>query len=654
MSGLARLFEPGRIGPLELKNRIVMAPMGTGSADRRFITDRMVDYYAERAKGGVSLVTTEVVSVWPRAAPRDLSAIYSDEFIPGFRKLTAAVHEHGAKAAIQLGHLGIVASPRGFVATSREFDHPEESIDVVAPSALPYLLTGELPRELSTDEIEEIIEAFAQAGERALEAGFDAVEFHGAHGCLLSMFLSPFSNKRSDRYGGSPENRARFACEVLARTRSKVGPDSPLMMRINGEDGMEGGTGIAEAVEQAKLLTAAGAQAIHVSAGFHQLWPSTIPSYMLPPGLFVHLAEEVKRAVTVPVIAVGKLGDPLLAERVLEEGKADFVALGRALLADPEWAKKAEEGRLSEIRRCIYCNNCTEPAVRAGLKGRGRACTVNPGLLREREFTMERPPVPKKTIVVGGGLSGMEAARVLAERGHRVALYERSAALGGQWNIACQEPWKEEEYVGVTVDLIGALKRLEVPIVLNTPVTADLVREACPDVVVLATGAVPATLDVPGVDGATVFQCNDVIARKVELGENVVVVGGRYRGLEAACYLAEQSKRVSLVTRRAVGRGINHYNYLPLRERLIRYRVQCYPNSQVVEIRENGVTLVNPQELLFLRADSVVLAVGSTPENVLARELEGLVAELHCIGDCVEPRTALEAMNEGAEVARLI
>ena len=506
---------------------------------------------------------------------------------------------------------------------------------------------GSIPEGLSREEIAELVQAFAQACRRAKEAGFDAVEFHGAHGYLISQFLSPYYNRRSDEYGGSPERRARFGAEIVTAARKKVGPDFPLIMRMDGWDGYEGGVVLDEAVKIAPIFVEAGADALHVSAGAREAVQWQFLSYLQESAGLVHLAEAVKKVVNVPVITVGKLGDPVLAEEVLRQGRADFIALGRPLIADPHLVRKVQEGRLEEIRSCIYCSNCL------GESYKGWSCMLNPGVLREREFEIKPAPRSKRVMVAGGGLAGMEAAKVCAQRGHQVTLYEKSNALGGQWNIASQQEHKGH-FATVTRRLKQEMDQAGVKVVLNTEVTKELITKQNPDALIVATGATPASLRVRGATGENVVQANDVICGNANVGDKVVVIGGRYVGMELAVTLSQKGKDVSLLTRRKVGRNVRKNIRLFLMEQLVGYGVKLYPDSEALEIRPNGVIAVCEGNLFFLRADTVILAVGATPENTLIGALKSEVSELHAIGDCVEPRDALAAVKQGAEAGRIV
>jgi len=649
-----KLFEPGRIGRVQTKNRIIMAPMGTLSCDMEgYATDRTIEHYVRRAKGGAGLIIVETTIVdYHGGPPAMCMEICDDKFIPGLRKLSEAIRRAGSIPFLQLNHLG-----SRMLELRQSWPNPSE-IDVVGPSPVPWSFDGQSPRELSREEISRYVTLFAEGTRRAKEAGFDGVEFHGAHGYFMHGFLSPFHNKRTDEYGGSAENRARFVCEVLAASRERVGPDFPLILRVSGMEHTEGGVEIGDVVRQAPLFVDSGADALHISASGMESDIWQMPNYMHPDGTMVHLADAVKKVVGVPVIAVGKLGKPAIAERVLQEGKADFIAVGRPLLADADWANKVREGRTEDINHCITCNNCIGSVFEIGWKRLNRyGCTVNPALLRDKEMDLTPAELPKKVMVIGGGLAGMQAAVDLARRGHQVSLYEKSDKLGGQWNIACMQQGKAG-FASLTEYLKRGLKKAGVNIMLNSEVTPSLVRKARPDAVVVATGASPATLDVPGANGKNVVQAVDVITEKAPVGERVVVIGGRYLGMEVAISLAEQGKKVSLVTRSLLGRGVEKSIYQTLVNKLIENGVYIYPNSPLYEIRENGVHAVYKAAsypyLLFFKADTVVLATGYRSENGLVEELKNVIPEVYAIGDCIEPRHALEAMEEGADIARKI
>jgi 2,4-dienoyl-CoA reductase-like NADH-dependent reductase (Old Yellow Enzyme family)/thioredoxin reductase len=643
VSNFPALFQSGSIGTLRLKNRLIMPAMGTQLADAEGrVTERLLNYYRARARGGVGLIIPQCAAISPDAAFPSTAAIYDDSWVADWRRLVDAVHEAGARICIQLMHAGMLF-PR--------FGSIPEGMSIKVPSMLPWLESDKLYHVLSQEDIDCYVENFAEGARRVKEAGADAVELHACHGCLVSTFLSPATNRRTDQYGGSIENRVRFARRIVERIRENVGAEFPLLVRINADDDVDGGVTIDEAVEQAVILESAGVSAISVAGGL-EFWSTlSIPCYPFPEGPMVPLAEKVKEAVRVPVIAVGKIGVEL-AERIVADGKVDFVAMGRPLLADPELPNKVREGRTEEIRRCIYCNNCLKLGPDAG----PLSCSVNPFLSREAKYPMPRTKSPKSVMVVGGGLAGMETAIYLTERGHQVSLYEKRADLGGQWNVASATPGKEG-YATLTDYLKRSLQKHRIAVTLGTEVTRDKVLETKPDVVVVATGAVPLGLNVPGANGKHVVQGHDVIEGKVEVKGKVVVVGGRFIGMEVAIWLKEQGRDVSLVTRAGLGQDgvkLEEFTFKTLADRLIELHVPLYLNSTVAEITNSFVIFRMGDEIFSLPADTVILSVGMRSVNNLAQELQGVVPEVYMVGDCVRPRDASEVSYQSAKLAASI
>jgi 2,4-dienoyl-CoA reductase-like NADH-dependent reductase (Old Yellow Enzyme family)/pyruvate/2-oxoglutarate dehydrogenase complex dihydrolipoamide dehydrogenase (E3) component len=655
MTQLAKLFQPGRIGKMEIRNRIVMAPMATAGADDEGTpTARMIDYFVARAKGGVGLIIAGSCTFSPEARPPKQLTLYDDKYIPKFKILTQAVHEHGAKIFLQFNHLGRRMSLAKFAFAE------EQKKRVISSSAVKQVTDGSVPIEATQEDIDSIVEAWADGCRRAKEAGFDGTELHAAHGYLLSSFLSPATNKRIDGYGGSPEKRARFACEVISRIRSKVGKDFAISIRFSGCDYLRGGITIEDTLRQVPLFVEAGADVLHVSASAPETLQYQFLPYMLSDGMIVHLAEAIKAVVNVPVITVGKLGNPVVANRVLDENKADFIALARPLLADPALPNKAQEGRLDEINRCLCCNACCAMSRDERRQFGGLRCTVNPDLFREREFVLKPAEASKRVMVVGGGIAGMEVSRVLAERGHDVTLYERGEKLGGQWNIVVKQESKEV-YSTLTKRLSRGLKNTRAKVILNKEVTSELVKEIRPEAIVIATGAEPILPDIPGIDRENVVQANDVITGKASVGDRVVVIGGRLIGLEVADFLARKGKKVSMITRNKLGgsgKPPDHNTLRVLMDRFIENGVSLYPHSTVFEIKEDGVYIDYEHQVLFgltfLKADTVVLAMGSQASNGLFNEFKDIVPQIYKIGDCVEPRNVMECLKEANEIGRLI
>ncbi len=485
---MAGLFDPISIRALVLPNRILMPAMTTrlAAADGS-VTPELIAYYLERARGGTGLIIVEMTSPEPAGRHRagELS-ITDGKYRDGLRRLNDRLHEAGARTAIQIGHAG--GHTRADVT-----GHPP-----VAPSAIPHVVQEVdtrtiVPEAMTQARIQQVVQAFAEAAQWAKSGGFDAAEIHGAHGYLIAQFLTPLENRRTDEYGGSLPNRARFALEVLRAARQRVG-DFPLLFRISADEYAPGGLTPAEAVEVCRWAEQAGADALHVSAGCYRSLPSgavMTPPMNYPDGVFVHLAQAVKAAVSVPVVAVGRLHDPALAARVVAEGKADLVALGRALVADPHWPRKAREARGEPIRACISCNTCVD-GMREGSRIQ---CLVNPAAARETQFSLQPAARPRRVLVAGGGPAGMEAAAALARRGHTVALVERNTVLGGQWVQAMKAPRFQNVRTTPAVmrrflDYQAAeLKRLGVDVRLGRPADRTLVQEWRADAVVSATGA---------------------------------------------------------------------------------------------------------------------------------------------------------------------
>ena len=643
MSSFSSLYHPGKIGTLELKNRLILAAMGVPLAEAEGgVTDKMIAFYKARAAGGVGLVTTSFASISPDATFPLTLAIHDDRYIPGFRKLADAIHEAGAKLCVQLMHPGLLLLFLGWIA---------EGVSVKVPSITPWLKKDVPYHELSHADIDRYVELFAEAALRAKESGADAVELHASNGCLVSTFLSPITNRRTDEYGGSVENRARFARRIVERIKDRVGRDFPVIVRINMYDDLEGGVAPDEVVRQAELIESAGVDAINISSGLEYWTTSTIPCYLFPEGPMLPMAERVKKAVRIPVIAAGKISVEL-ADQLLTEGKADFIALGRPLLADPELPNKAREGRMDEVWRCIYCNNC----LNIDLDLYPGQCSVNPFVFREDSYPPPRAETPKRVMVIGGGLAGMRMALLLAQRGHQVSLYERSPELGGQWKTACATPAKKD-YASLAEHLERCLREQGVLVTTGVEVTKEKVLEMKPDAVVVATGAAPVGLNVPGATGENVVQGHDVIAGRAAVKGKAVVVGGRFIGMEVAILLAEQGKQVSLVTQAGLGEDgirLEPMTYRALARKLIELRVPLYLHSRVVEITGKAVMMTLGDDIFSLPADTVILAVGMRPENKLAQELEGLVPKLCTLGDCVKPKDAAAVAVQAGQLAGAI
>jgi 2,4-dienoyl-CoA reductase-like NADH-dependent reductase (Old Yellow Enzyme family)/thioredoxin reductase len=621
------LFEPVRLGPLRLRNRLVMAPMGTCLDNDGFITDEAIAYYERRARGGVGTITVEGCLVSEDTVGPE-PKISSPQYLPGLKKLVQTLKAYDVTVGVQLMHPGrqVVAGPS------------------VAPSPVPLNSHAPVPHELTQAEIADIVSDYARAADLALEAGFEFVEVHGAHGYLPSNFLSPLDNRRADEYGGSPANRARFSLEVA---RAIVATGAPLVWRINGEDAVPGGFALDECVQVSRWLEEAGAVAISVSAGTWHTLHVTLAPMFVPRGHMRGYAAAVKAAVDVPVIAVGRLDDPALAADVVASGDADLVLLGRTLIAEPDWPRKVEEGRLGELRPCIACNACVD------LVGRGEIarCAVNPEAGRELTWSVPPARSPRRVMVVGSGPAGMEAARIAKLRGHEVSIWEREDKLGGKLEVAGLAPSKRE-VLRFRDFQSRRLGELGVEIHLNADVTPELVAAQRPDAVLVATGAEPLIPPIPGIGSALVHDAQRFLRDELRpaADERVVVVGGSATGCETAEHLAGLGIAVTILEmRKGVGFGIEAITRRHLIRALKRQGVQIVTGAKVVMIEHDHVLYDDPEGAQHaIGADHVALAIGWRPVGSrLADELTGV--EVVVLGDASRPSDFVAAINAGAD-----
>ena len=628
-----------------------MASMGTNLADPEgFATDEMVAYYAERAKGGGGLILTELVTIdYPGGSgiERQL-AIDDDKYIPGLRRLTDEVHRFGAKIFVQLNHAGHRGKPEVI-----RMPLPVSASDV------PSRIVKVKPRPLMREEIADLVRAFGRGARRAREAGFDGIDLHFAHGYLLCQFLSPATNKREDEYGGSFENRIRFAMEVLDRCRQEVGEDFPIAGKVTGNQYFDGGITLAETKAFCRLLDGKGIDAIQVSGGDSDAplrFP--VPPMYVRRGCYVHLAESIKKVVSVPVIAVGRIPTVELANRVVETGKADLVAMGRAFLADPFFPQKAAEGRFDEIRLCIGCNQ--------GCRGRDRTqylavgCVLNPRTGREKDDSgTVAAGESKKVLVIGGGPGGMEAARTAALRGHRVTLLEQKKELGGQLRIAARPPGRGE-FRHLIHWYSNQLARVGVKILLNKKATLDFIRGFGPEVLILATGSRPIRPQIPGLGKMKTVQAFEVLSRRVRTGQNLVIIGGGGVGLETADFLAQRGKRVTVIELLPeVGRDLEGSTKKILMNRLAKKGVEILRSARIDRLEAGKISLQSPEGQKEVRFDEPLInATGYEANDELSDPLSGDAElkdiALFRIGDCLSPRQIREAISEGTAISRRI
>lgn len=632
-----RVLESYRLGPLLLKNRLVFAPVTTQYADERgHVTERLLAHYEARARGGAGLIIVEATYVAPEGqAFANQLGIYTDDLIPGLRELAGVIKRHGCAASIQIHHGGRMAKSS------------LTGMQPVAPSALAAP-RGEVPRELSEQEIRGVVGSFVLAAVRAREAGFGAVEVHGAHSYLVDSFISPASNRRTDGYGGSVAHRTRFMVEILAGVREACGPGFPVWIRMNGREyGVAGGTTLEDALEVARLAERAGSCAIHVSA-YGPSTPTNRTTAVFKPAVIADLSAAMKQAVSVPVMAVGRI-TPRAAEELLETGRADLIAIGKGLLADPDIPRKLAAGWDDRIVPCIVCMHCRD--VLQSPDEIGITCQVNPKLGRDHEAGASEASRPKRVLVVGGGPGGMVAAATAAERGHDVTLWERGSALGGQLLSAAVPPHKDR-IRAYTDYLVRGLVRAGVTVALEREATVDAIVEAQPDAVVVATGPRSVVPDVAGIKSAGAVDAAAVLSGEAKVGRRVVIVGGELVGCETAEFLAERGHMVT-VTRRGpematrVGPSLRQF----FLDRLHDKGVHLMPGVRYVKARHGCLTVQSANgDTIDLLADTIVCAAGSHADPRLYQALTGKVPELYVIGDCAEPRFIGDAVREGYDV----
>lgn len=621
------LFDPIRIGKLELDSRLIMPPLQTGFANQNgSVSQRMIDHYARRAESRPALIVVECTSVDSVHRGRFQPSISDDDLIEGFRRLADAIKRHGVKAALQIQHPG------------RQLALP--TVQAVAPSPVASRSVPRLPRELSLSEVEGLVESFAAAARRAREAGFDAVQFHGAHGYLIAQFMSAWSNKRGDRYGGDVRGRASFALEIIRRTRREVGGDYPLIFRFSADEYLPEGRTIEESKILAQLLESEGIDAISVSAGAYDSGEWTSQPMLLPRACLAPLAAEIKSVVTVPVAVAGRIHTPRVAEAVLARGQADLIAMGRPLFADPDLPRKAREGRERDIRHCISCNVCMQSVSSPD----GVTCLVNPDLGRDGQ-TEARSPKPRRVLVINGGPAGIEAARVAALRGHEVTLWDARPRLDGRWS------WLLRPYLANRLD---TLARLGVTVKLAVSVTRGAVADERPDVVVAGRGLRPAVPSIPGMDNVAVVQADDILEGRAEATGDVVVLGAGNVGFEIASFLARRGHRIRLIEEgRTLGTGIEPLTRNVMRRQLVGRGVGFHRNARVVRVGPDAVDFVDEsgvqQKLAF---DSLVIANDGVSDEELIESLRGNDYELIPVGPCQQPIEYGAAFREGTAIGR--
>jgi len=615
--------------------------MGTNLANPDgTVSEEFIDYWEARARGGWGLLIVEITAIDPlgKAIPYQ-PCLWDDKFIPGFKKLVDTVHRYGAKIAVQLHHAGRQTTPQII------------GQQPVAPSPVPCLISKEMPRELSVSEVYELIEKFGDAAVRAREAGFDAVEVHGAHGYLVAQFMSQHSNKRVDEFGGSFHNRMRFPVEVIKNIRRKVGGSYPIIFRLSADEKVTGGRTVDESRAAARVIEAAGADALHVSVGVYGSMQYIVPPADVPPGFILSDAEEIKKAVSVPVIGVGRINDPVLAVDAILSGKADLVAWGRQSLADPEVPNKVSAGLIEDISPCIACNQGCIGYIFNPEKMKA-TCLVNPFCGRERRMKIEPAGRKKKVIIVGGGPGGLEAAWIAAARGHNVILFEKENVTGGQFRVGAIAPAKQD--LAKAINFYTHMgKKYGVEYRLGVEANAEQILAENPDAVIIATGAAPNIPDISGIDNPNIVTSTEVLLGIKVPGAKVLIVGGGMVGCETADLLGEHGHEVTIVDMLPeIATDVQDSVRYFLLKRLMERKIAIYTNTKVTEFIADGAKAEKDgKDMLFTGFDTIIIAVGAKPVNNLRYELEGKVPELYIIGDALEARKAIDAIEEGASVA---
>jgi 2,4-dienoyl-CoA reductase-like NADH-dependent reductase (Old Yellow Enzyme family)/thioredoxin reductase len=635
-----KLLEPTKVGSITLRNRIVLAPMGTGYTSTGGSTNkRQIDYLTRFAKGGVGLIIPEGQDVDDKESGvmHNTLSIYSDCFLAGLNEMVESVKDEGAAIIAQIAHGGLQTRP--------EYIH---GLQPVAPSAVAYPFTGIVAKELDQEKINEIQDAFADCALRAQKAGFDGIEIHGANGYLLTEFLSPRMNLRTDKYGGSIENRARMVLEIYAKIRAKTNPKFIVGYRLCADEHVPGGITTEDVIAFVKMLEKVGVDYIHVTSGIHETIIFAAPPMYIPREVNnLHLSEMVKKAVNVPVMCAGSLNVEI-GEQAICEGKTDLAVIGRGLIADPELPLKLMEGRVEDIRPCIRGNN---GCVGRALMGYKLSCEVNPGIGKDEVMTVTPAQVPKKIMVIGGGVAGMEAARLAAERGHKVILLEREKELGGHVLETAAVEFKKDlkpllKWLKTQLDKKGVKLRL------NTEATPELVKKEKPDVLIIAVGSdyiMPPSL---AKYASNFLFPKEVLLGQKQVGDRVVVAGGGLVGCETALHLAEGLKKKVLIVEMLddilleLGFG-EIFTLMALKDRLQKAGVEIKTGLTLKSYSGNKVVCTDKTgKDVQLDADSVVLALGLQARQDMVTKFKGLAPQVFKIGDCVEARKIYHSFRE--------
>ncbi len=626
---MQKLFSPMKIGNLEVKNRFMMAAMENGLAEfGGEVTDSLIDFFVDRVKRDVGIIITGSISISPEGSglPTQLS-IYDDKYVAGLSKMCDKVHEAGGKIGAQLYHAG------------RQATEAITGHRPIAPSAMPCSILANDPREMTVSDMDIINEKFVEGAKRAVDAGFDLIEVHFAHGYLLHSFLSPHSNKRTDEFGGSFENRCKFPMRVFKNIVEAVGDKVPVTIRISADEYLEDGLKYEEVKEVCKLVEKAGGQAISLTAGSYDSIAYCIQPMFIEQGFLIPYSEKLKKEVNVPIIVAARLNNADLIESIIEEDKADFVAIGRGLLADEDLVIKLKEGRYDDIKYCVACN---QGCIDNVLQGKSANCLVNARTSHESERNITKADTVKNVVIIGSGPAGLEAARVSALRGHNVTLIEKDKALGGKLETLSEPPEKETFLLHRNY-LLTQVNKLPINIVHKEVKDAKDISEFSPDYVILATGAIQSKPKIAGIDNENVVFAEDLLNNVVKPKEKIAIIGGGLVGVETAKYLGKLGKKVDVIEMLdAVAKDYGGTYIGHVLETLNKYNVGIHTNAKVTEITTNQIKFNDE----VLDVDQVVIASGYIPNDKIKESLMKEYSNVVVIGDAKEPRRILDATAE--------